>query len=267
MGTFQTQKTDMALETAQFINGLNPSNPAGADRLHQGDDHIRLLKQSIKNTFPNIKGPVTLSEEQLNAAMNQVPIGIVTLWYGESSAIPSGWALCNGQEHDRADGTGKITTPNLVDRIPIGAGPLVDPGEATGKTDYSLSTSPAGAHSHTITGGEHSHSGTSGAHALTEAQLPPHKHLNGVVDKNDNLFNHGGVAASPTRGDSIDGNSSSGTREGYTTSVGGGEAHSHSLTINESSHSHTVSGGGEHTHSASLSILPPVLGIHFIMKL
>ena len=47
----------MALETATYINGLVITNPAGGDDLSQGDDHIRLLKSTIKATFPLITTP------------------------------------------------------------------------------------------------------------------------------------------------------------------------------------------------------------------
>ncbi|MFC3214628.1 hypothetical protein [Novosphingobium panipatense] len=257
----------MALETAPFINGLNPANPSGSDRLHQGDDHIRMIKQALKSTFPNLTGPITLNQDQINGAANQVPTGLISMWFGAASTIPTGWALCDGSEHNRVDGTGTIKTPKMTNILPIGAGSLVDLGEATGSVDYQVTTGAAGKHTHTVAGGAHTHEGQVGSHALTIDQIPAHKHGNGVVDKNDNLFNHGGLAANPTKGDSIDGNSSGGTREGYTTTEGKGQAHSHSLSISESGHSHTVSEGGEHTHSVALRILPPVLGVHFIMKL
>lgn len=59
----------MGLEVATYINGLVTTNPVGAsDPVSQGDDHIRLLKTVLKNTFPNLTGAVTLTQAQLNAA-------------------------------------------------------------------------------------------------------------------------------------------------------------------------------------------------------
>lgn len=43
----------MSLETASFLAGLNTSNPTGGDTRSQGDDHIRLLKEVLKGTFPD----------------------------------------------------------------------------------------------------------------------------------------------------------------------------------------------------------------------
>src|SRR3546814_7298652 len=49
-------------------------------------------------------------------------------------------------------------------------------------------------------------------------------------------------------GDSIDGNSASGTREGKTSIIGEGEPHAHSITVDAGgSHTHTGSRSEEHT--------------------
>lgn len=57
----------MALETGTFIDSLNANNPAITDQIDQGDDHIRLIKSTIKSTFPSITGAVTLTHTQINA--------------------------------------------------------------------------------------------------------------------------------------------------------------------------------------------------------
>jgi hypothetical protein len=58
----------MGLEVATYIHQLNASNPVGAvDPKGQGDDHIRMLKATIQATFPNITGPITVTQAQLNA--------------------------------------------------------------------------------------------------------------------------------------------------------------------------------------------------------
>jgi hypothetical protein len=44
----------MALESATYINNLVDTNPSGADSISQGDDHIRLIKKVLKNTFPSV---------------------------------------------------------------------------------------------------------------------------------------------------------------------------------------------------------------------
>ena len=56
----------MALESTTYINGLVATNPAGTDARSQGDDHIRMVKSSVKATFPNITGAITPTHTELN---------------------------------------------------------------------------------------------------------------------------------------------------------------------------------------------------------
>jgi len=57
----------MALETnVTYIDDLVASNPVATDALSQADDHLRLIKSSLKNTFPNITGAVNASHTELN---------------------------------------------------------------------------------------------------------------------------------------------------------------------------------------------------------
>ena len=58
----------MALETATYIDGLVATNPAASDAINTADDHLRLIKSTIKATFPNITGPVTATQAALNGA-------------------------------------------------------------------------------------------------------------------------------------------------------------------------------------------------------
>lgn len=62
----------MALESATYINGLVTTNPPGSDPLSDADGHLRLLKSTIKTTFPNITGAVTVTQAQLNNITNAV---------------------------------------------------------------------------------------------------------------------------------------------------------------------------------------------------
>ena len=56
----------MALETGTHINSLNAANPTSVDPLAQADDHLRLLKATIKASFPNITGAMTATHTELN---------------------------------------------------------------------------------------------------------------------------------------------------------------------------------------------------------
>lgn len=43
----------MTIEVATYITDLQPVNPTSTDQVSQGDDHLRLIKQVLQNTFPN----------------------------------------------------------------------------------------------------------------------------------------------------------------------------------------------------------------------
>jgi len=69
----------MGLETATYIDGLVVSNPVGStDTVSQGDNHIRLLKSTIKASFPNITKTTYLQIPQDDvAAATTTDIGAV----------------------------------------------------------------------------------------------------------------------------------------------------------------------------------------------
>ena len=56
----------MALETGTYISDLNSANPANTDGVTQADDHLRLLKSTIKATFPAVTGAVLPTHTELN---------------------------------------------------------------------------------------------------------------------------------------------------------------------------------------------------------
>src|SRR5690242_7340608 len=57
----------MGLETGTYISDLVSTNRVGStDQASTADDHIRLIKSTIKTTFPNITGAVTPTQTQIN---------------------------------------------------------------------------------------------------------------------------------------------------------------------------------------------------------
>lgn len=56
----------MALETGTYINSLVASNPVSTDGIAQADDHMRLIKSTVKATFPNITGAVNADHTEIN---------------------------------------------------------------------------------------------------------------------------------------------------------------------------------------------------------
>lgn len=56
----------MALESFSGIWSLNRSNPTASDDINQGDDHLRGIKASIRQTFPEISATVNVSASEIN---------------------------------------------------------------------------------------------------------------------------------------------------------------------------------------------------------
>jgi len=82
----------------------------------------------------------------LNASSG-IPHGVIVMWSGSQASIPTGWALCDGQNG----------TPNLKDRFVIAAGNTYAIGSNGGSATKNLS-----------------HTHTTGNHALTIAEMPSH---------------------------------------------------------------------------------------------
>jgi Phage Tail Collar Domain len=46
----------MGLEAATYIDDLNSANPSGGDAKYEGDNHLRLIKATLKTTLPGLVG-------------------------------------------------------------------------------------------------------------------------------------------------------------------------------------------------------------------
>jgi len=256
----------VSLETTTYINGLVSSNPASSDPISQADDHLRLIKSTIKATFPNITGPVTATQDQINAAFS-IPFGLIVAWYGSSGSVPSGWAICNGSTVSKSDGSGSFTTPDLRTRTIVGAGTTLAQGATGGASSVTPTTSNSGSHTHSISGGAHSHSVTVGGTSLTIAQLPSHAHGNGVGDNGTVFFNYGSKAASPPSAQNPQSNSDPGTFQGLTEAIGGGQTHTHGTTVGSSTPAMTAATAAGHTHTVTVNTMQPSMGLHWIVKI
>lgn len=56
----------MGLESATYINQLTSTNPLGSDLKSAGDDHLRLIKTVLVNSFPAVDGAVTATDTEMN---------------------------------------------------------------------------------------------------------------------------------------------------------------------------------------------------------
>jgi microcystin-dependent protein len=96
----------MPLETAAYIPDLVVTNPAASDPLSNADDHLRLIKLVLKNTFPNFTdAALNSTQANLDIAATQaartgwVPPGAI-VDFGMPTP-PTGWLACDGQAVSR----------------------------------------------------------------------------------------------------------------------------------------------------------------------
>ena len=69
-----------------------------------------------------------------------VPKGTIVIWSGAATAIPSGWALCDGQNG----------TPDLRDRFVVGASGEYAVGDTGGEKEHILTIGEMPRHGHLL---------------------------------------------------------------------------------------------------------------------
>lgn len=249
---------------------------AASRNVGSGDEQIRTNNQNDARYY---------TQAQVNALLsNAVPTGVITMWSGSTSAIPSGWALCNGSNG----------TPDLRDRFIVGAGSSYAVGDTGGANSVTLTSAQMPAHNHSVTvnsGGAHSHTastGSAGSHSHSGSASSAGAHTHSLAYR---IWNNTGVTnprytihqadpklqgTSPT---GTNGHISWATASGNYYRANSAGAHTHSLSINSNgAHTHTVSvaSGGAHTHTASSANTgggeshenrPPYYALAYIMKL
>ncbi len=143
------------------VNPINPSVFSGGERylgVKVGTDAELAPRQRIAS--------VPYAQVAETVAVGTVPVGAVISWWGDSSQIPDGWALCDGSAvNDSASPLNGVATPNLVNRFIRGATGNVRAGAPTGGADsQTLSVAQMPAHSHGVNDPGHSH--FTGAHVM-----------------------------------------------------------------------------------------------------
>ena len=219
----------MALETGNYISNLDANWPLGTDSSSTADDHLRLIKKVLKNTFPGSSGngistPIIATEDEINRLHDMqgiYPVGSIYM----NANVSTNPSVLLGFGTWESIGTGRVlvginTSDALFDTI----------GKTGGSKDsvvvthnHSGSTSTANAvHSHTATSdiqGSHSHTvpivgGSSGGSAL----YPVHSTYTTRVDQSSGL---------------------NGSHSHNITVNTGNASHSHSLSINNNGESGT----------------------------
>jgi len=158
-----------------------------------------------------------------------VPRGGIIMWSGAVANIPTGWALCNGQN----------STPDLRDRFIVGAGSGYSPGTTGGVASHNIS------HSHSI-GSESPGTNWSGdhQHSYSNTTSTARGEINTVTDDSDDK--------------SVGGNDHYHEFSGLTNVTGG-----HSHTVNSHAHGGATGTAG----STNLDNRPLYYALAFLMKL
>lgn len=143
--------------------------------------NIETAATTLTNTVTNLATRLGTAEGHL------VPTGVIMMWSGASSAIPTGYVICNGQNG----------TPDLRDRFVVGAGNTYAVGATGGSNDAVIVS-----HSHTFTGNP----------------LPPHNHAYHDPRWVYGTSGSGGTGDNPN---GITGDTSAGTPTGTISTTGG----------------------------------------------
>ena len=222
----------MGLETGTYIDSLNSSNPTAGDAVSEGDDHLRLIKSTVKATFPNLSGAVTSTQAELNildgvtantAKLNYVDI--TTLGTVEASKAVTADANkdVTGIRNLTITGTltASIESAYPVGSIYINAAVTTNPATllgfgtwvafGTGRMMVGYNASDSDFNSLQETGGAKTHT-------LTTSEIPSHNHsITGNISRSGFSFEHH-QTNSRLPGETFDTNPN-------TSNTGGGSAH------------------------------------------
>tara|TARA_B100001250_G_scaffold207575_1_gene178208 strand:+ start:1603 stop:2808 length:1206 start_codon:yes stop_codon:yes gene_type:complete len=194
-----------------------------------------------------LKADGSIDSNSYATATSGFPTGGIIMWSGSIANIPSGWALCDGQN----------STPDLRDRFIVGAGSGAgsnyNVASIGGSTDAvvvehnhangSLGTNSTGSHSHTV---------SASGNAATDSRNVYTSYLGQLVAGGTSYLGDSG------------GGSSSGDKgyhaHNFSVSVGG-------TTNSTGDHSHSVTGNTDNEgQTATNKNLPPYYALCFIMK-
>lgn len=132
-------------EDAVFNVEVTVNDVSGVPVTHVLTTSVAVAQPDLSVSSINLGGQ-DLAGQLALMAQSLVPKGTITMWSGAASAIPAGWALCDGTQG----------TPDLRNRFILGADPVNGPQpQATGGS---------ASHTHTATatvgiamGGDHTH--------------------------------------------------------------------------------------------------------------
>ena len=212
--------------------------------------NLGLTKPTVGGSDSTWGSSLNANMDLLDTAVNKaMPTGGIIMWSGAVSAIPTGWALCNG-----SNGTPNLTGKFIVHADADSSG-TYNVGNSGGANTVTLATGDIPAHNHTGTaasGGAHTHTGSTNSagahtHTYTDKYVEQTSLNPGIdIDFNATTWDPNGQLTGTT--------SSSGAHT-HTVSITSGGAHTHTLTVDN------AGGGGAHENR------PPYYALAYIMKL
>jgi len=150
---------NMAINTSEI---QSRNNGAAADLTinEDGGDVIFGSEANVVDVI--VSGKVKELDDATNTYYDLMPKGIIAIWYGPSSSIPTGWALCDGSTYVATNGVDNITTPNLSGRFVVAEGNNGTQNFVAhttgGKDEVILTTEQIPAHKHNARcSGSHGH--------------------------------------------------------------------------------------------------------------
>ena len=226
----------MGLETASYVSQLNGTNPVSTDGLAQADDHMRLIKTTLTNTFANMAGAVTTTHSELNTLTGytgtvadhnllsgQAAAGVTNTNVGYLSGATSNIQT----QLDTLTTNLTTTNNNLTSAVPTGMVMMWSGASNAIPTGYVLcdgSNSTPDLRDRFVVGAGNSYAvgNTGGASTvtLTAAQMPSHTHTYSDLYVLQQALNPGiDIDFNATTWDP------NGSRTGTTNSAGSGQAH------------------------------------------
>lgn len=257
-GTYSTSGTSLTRTVTESSNSdtaISLSGDATVSITAVADDYNRLqnggsTKVEATSTGASITGNLaitgTIPAGKLTGSLPaidgsaltgivSIPAGVIVMWSGAVSAIPSGWVICDGLN----------STPDLTDRFVVhadaDASGTRNVGDTGGANTVTLATGNLPSHTHSFAA--NATTGAGGGHT-------PAGNISNVADHTHTADGNLAAASAGAHSHTVSGN---------TSNTGD---HSHSadgnLTAAEAgAHTHTLSGntgaGGDHTHNGSTS--------------
>jgi hypothetical protein len=83
----------MGVETASWVTQLDTANPVVGDPVGEGDDHLRMLKTVLKNSFPSSSTTAIVPDVSGESGKYLTTDGTNTSWGTVSAGDPAGTAI------------------------------------------------------------------------------------------------------------------------------------------------------------------------------